>query len=202
MDVNPYLNTKTLILGDINSGKTTLTGSVLKALCLQGHGNRTAVVDMAPTIPETLARQKGLPGVGGKIFCPEGESVLYLDGYFEAPRLSSATEAEAIEKARNNWKAINGLFHRLRDTSNRDILLINDISMYLQCGAADALIAWIAPISTVIANGYWGEKLGGGALTQWERAEMHRLRAYFEANGSILMPPFSNTFDALVSGKL
>ena len=188
MQIETYLNTRTLILGDVNTGKTTLTGDILSALCLQGVGRRMAVVDMAPTIPETLARQKGLPGAGGRLRYPDGQSILYLSGHFEAPRLSSATEAEAMEKAQRNRESINDLFHKL-DSSFRDILLINDISMYLQSGSAHELIFWIDRAATVIANGYWGEKLGSGVLTQRERSEMIRLRAHFETYGKVVILP-------------
>jgi len=41
-------------------------------------------------------------------------------------------------------------------------------------------------LATVIANGYWGEKLGEGILSRRERAEMKRLSAYFAINGQVL----------------
>jgi hypothetical protein len=61
------------------------------------------------------------------------------------------------------------------------------VSMYVQAGSADELIARFAPAHTVVANGYVGERLGGGELTRRERAEMERLRAWFEGAGSVVL---------------
>ena len=182
-----YLSRKTLILGDVNTGKTTLTREVMAALLSRPDlGGRIAVVDMAPEIPEKLAKEKGLVGVGGKLMPPEGHDILYLGSRFEPPRLSSKTEEEAMEKARQNRRISEGLFRKL-DLQSRDILLVNDASMYLQAGTAENLTRWLDQAVTVIANGYWGKKLGGGTLTERERTETAKLKAYFERKGRVLI---------------
>ena len=181
-----YLGQQTLILGDVNTGKTTLARQVLEALCRRDFGPRIAIVDMAPDIPATLAKERGLAGVGGKLMPPEGYGVLCLDGSFAPPRLSSKTEAEAIEKARQNRRSIDTLLRRL-DREPREILLLNDVSIYLQAGTAEDLIRRIDRAATVIANGYRGERLGGGTLTERERAETAKLKDYFEQKGRVLL---------------
>ena len=181
-----YLSRKTLILGDVNTGKTTLTRKVLEVLCRPNLGRRIAIVDMAPEIPEKLAKEKGLIGVGGKLTPPEGHDILYLGGHFEPPRLSSKTEEEAMEKARQNRRIIEGLFRKL-NLQSRDILLVNDVSMYLQTGTTKNLTCWLEQAATVVANGYWGKRLGGGALTRRERAETAKLKTYFEQKGRVLI---------------
>jgi hypothetical protein len=182
-----HLDRKTLILGDVNTGKTTLTRKVLEALLRRPDLNgRIAIVDMAPEIPAELAKEKGLIGVGGKLLPPEGHDILYLGGRLEPPRLSSKTEEEAIEKAWQNQRIIEGLFCEL-DLQARYILLVNDVSIYLQAGTAESLIRWIDRAATVIANGYWGERLGGGALTERERDETTKLKTYFERTGRVLI---------------
>jgi hypothetical protein len=182
-----YLGRKTLILGDINTGKTTLTRKVLEALLrLPDLGGRIAIVDMAPEIPEKLAREKGLVGVGGKLMPPEGHGILYLGGHFEPPRLSSKTEEEAMEKARQNRRFIDGLFLTL-DLLSRDILFVNDVSIYLQMGTAENLTRWLDRAVTVIANGYCGKRLGGGKLTEREKTETAKLKDYFEQKGRVLI---------------
>jgi|WetSurMetagenome_2_1015567.scaffolds.fasta_scaffold72293_2 hypothetical protein len=178
------LGKKTLILGDVNTGKTTLTKRILENFCRRGLGDRTAILDMAPEIPETLAREKRLAGVGGRLPPTEGYGVLYLGGRLEPPRLSSKTEEEAMEKARQNRRAIDELFRRL-DGRDREILLINDITLYLQAGKADTLILRLNRFGTVVANGYWGERLGGGELSVREKAETERLRSWFEREGRV-----------------
>jgi hypothetical protein len=182
-----YLGGKTLILGDINTGKTTLTRKVLEALLRRPNPRgRIAIVDMAPEIPEKLASEKGLVGVGGKLMPPEGLGILYLGGHFEPPRLSSKTEEEAMEKARQNRRLIDGLFRTLA-LQSWDILLVNDASIYLQAGTAENLTRWLNRATTVIANGYWGKRLGGGTLTERERTETAKLKDYFEQEGRVLI---------------
>jgi hypothetical protein len=187
-DIHPedYLSRKTLILGDVNTGKTTLTRKVLEALCRQDLGGRIAIVDMAPEVPEKLAKEKGLPGVGGKLTPPEGHDILYLGGHYEPPRLSSKTEEEAMEKARQNRRISEGLFRKI-DGQSRDILFVNDVSIYLQAGMTDNLTRWLEQAATVVANGYWGERLGGGALTKREKTETAKLKTYFEQKGRVMI---------------
>jgi hypothetical protein len=79
-----------------------------------------------------------------------------------------------------------GLFLRL-ERFPREILLINDVSMALQAGTAKNLISRLSKASTLVANGYWGVRLGGGVLTARERAEMEKLKAYFEKEGRVLV---------------
>lgn len=184
INIEAYLGRKTLILGDVNTGKTTLTREVLEALCRQDLGGRIAIVDLAPDIPEKLANKKGLVGVGGKLMPPEGCDILYLGGIFDPPRLSSKTEEEAIEKARKNRRIIEDLFRKVQP---RDILIVNDVSIYLQAGTTEDLIRWLDRAATVIANGYWGKRLGGGRLTERERTETEKLKAYFEREGRVLI---------------
>ena len=188
-----YLNRKTLILGDVNTGKTTLTRNILEELCRQDLGGRIAIVDMAPEIPARLVYEKGLIGVGGKLTPPEGRDILYLGGHFEPPRLSSKTEEEAMEKARRNRRIIEGLFRNLH-LQSRDILLVNDVSIYLQAGTTDNLTRWLDQAVTVIANGYWGKRLGGGRLSEREEIETANLKTYFEQNGRVLILEPRNFF--------
>lgn len=181
-----YLGRQTLILGDVNTGKTTLTQRVLEALCGKGLAGRIAVVDMAPEVPAHLAEERGIPRVGGKLSLPEGKDILYLSSRLEPPRLSSITDREAQEKAWNNLQIIERLFEEL-DLRSRDILLVNDISMYLQAGTADALIPRLRGAGSVVANGYWGTRLGKGRLSEREKAETIKLISYFEKMGCLLM---------------
>ena len=176
----------TLILGDINSGKTTLTRSILTEFCRRGLSERIAVLDLAPDIPAGAAAEKGLPGAGGKLLPPEGCSILYLSGHFAAPRLASKTEEEALGKARRNRRIMGRLFRRLKNCP-REILVVNDISMALQAGTTASLIRVLATAGTVVANGYRGERLGGGKLTAREKARMTQLKGWFEKDGRVII---------------
>jgi hypothetical protein len=179
------LGRKLLIVGDVNTGKTTRTGSILEDFCRRGLAPRIAVLDLAPHIPPAIAAARGLKGVGGALKLPGGCDLLAIHERLEAPRLTSASEAEAIAKAASNKALVDAALQRIA-ASGRSILFVNDISMYLQAGSADELAPHLARPDTVVANGYFGERLGGGELTRHERAQMERLRAWFERAGNVM----------------
>jgi len=179
IDTADFLGKRILILGDVNTGKTTLTQRILDAMCVQGLGPKIAIIDMAPEVPEALIRGKKLTGIGGRLQSPAGEDVIYLRDDLVPPRLSSKSEAEAEEKAIQNARKIEVLFWKYHELG-REILFMNDISLYLQAGRAAQLIRWMGRSQTVVANGYLGERLGGGSLTRRERKEMETLKIFFD----------------------
>jgi hypothetical protein len=119
---------------------------------------------------------------------PAGAGVRYLADHLDPPLLSSATDTEAAAKARANLHVIERLLQEF-DAEPRDILFGNDVTLYLQAGTADGLIARLARAGTVVANGYRGERLGAGELTRRERAETDRLAAWFATVGEVVELP-------------
>lgn len=183
------LGKKLLVMGDINAGKTTLCRQWLARLCAQGQGGRIVVLDLAPDIPPALAQARGLAGAGGYLLPPPDSDVLDLRTHLHAPRLSSATEAEAEEKAAENARAIEALFDQLPPSgSGRDVLFINDVTLYLQAGFAADLLGNLgkADFTTLVVNGYWGQRLGDSALSRREREQTRRLREHFASRGQVL----------------
>ena len=180
------LGRKILVIGDVNTGKTTLCKRWLNGLCQQGLGARIALLDLAPTISPELARKRGIVGAGGELRAPEGSGVLDLRAHLEPPRLSSSSESEALEKAAHNAQLIDALLRRLEP--QRDILFINDVTLYLQARSAASLIesAGFDRRTTLVVNGYRGERLGGGALTRHETAEMSELERAFAEKGAVV----------------
>jgi len=185
MDAMEYLGKKTLILGDVNSGKTTLTREILDGFCRQGVGGRIAVMDLAPEIPEEVLRRRGLAGVGGRLVPPGGCGAATLHATIVAPRLTSSSEEEAMEKAGWNRKVIDGLFRRF-ESLERDILFINDVSLYLQAGGLDRITGLLEKTGTAVVNGYFGEMLGRGELSRREREAMKGLAAWFRSRGTVI----------------
>ena len=183
------LGKKLLVMGDINAGKTTLCRQWLARLCAQGQGGRIVVLDLAPDIPPALAQARGLAGAGGYLLPPPDSDVLDLRTHLHAPRLSSATEAEAEEKAAENARAIEALFDQLPPSgSGRDVLFINDVTLYLQAGLAADLLGNLgkADFTTLVVNGYWGQRLGDSALSRREREQTRRLREHFANHEKVL----------------
>jgi hypothetical protein len=167
-----------LITGDVNSGKTTLSRLMVETLCLDGFGPAMAIVDCAPEVPRQVALARGVSGVGGKLAYPPGMGVLYLTDHIAAPRLSTNTEEEALVVAAANRARIDVLLDRFA-ASGREILFINDVTLYLQAGDATKLADRIAGASTVVANGYRGTRLGAGILSRREAAELVALAVLF-----------------------
>ena len=180
------LGKKILVIGDVNTGKTTLCQRWLSELCRQGLGTRIALIDMAPTISRELALKRGIVGAGGELRAPAESGVLDLRAHLEPPRLSSSTESEALEKAAHNAQLIETLISRLEP--QRDILFINDVTLFLQARSAASLIeaAGFDKRTTLVVNGYRGERLGGGALTRHETAEMSELEKAFAERGEVV----------------
>lgn len=177
-ETKDVLGKRILITGDVNTGKTTLARNIMDGLCRRGLSSRIVIIDMAPEIPEEIAIQRGITGVGGKLTADQWQDVTYLTTILRPPRLTSKTEEEALVKALENRERIDILFEEFQRTG-KDILFINDISMYLQSGKAKDLVQWIGPAATVVANGYYGRKLGAGSLSVREAAEMEILIGAF-----------------------
>lgn len=180
------LGKRILVIGDVNTGKTTLCKRWLSELCQEGLCTRIALIDMAPTISHELALKRGIVGAGGELRAPEGSQVLDLRAHLEPPRLSSSSENEALEKAERNAQLIDALIGRLEP--KRDILFINDVTLFLQARSAASLIeaAKFDKRTTLVVNGYRGERLGGGALTRHETAEMSELERAFSEHCEVV----------------
>ena len=132
---------------------------------------------------------RGLAGAGGYLLPPANSGVLDLRTQLHAPRLSSSTEADAEAKAAQNAAAINALLQRLpRPGSGRDVLFVNDVTLYLQAGFAADLLGNLgkADFTTLVVNGYWGQRLGDSALSRREREQTRRLREHFANHGQVL----------------
>ncbi len=185
ISVSNFLGEWTLIIGDVNTGKTTLAADILKALCAEGLSPRIAVIDLAPEISEGLDSKKKVKGAGGRLFPPQGTEVIYLSARLDPPRLSSRSEEEAAAKAEKNVKKVDELF-KVFNRLDRDVLFVNDISMAVQAGTAEELVQQMIKASTLIANGYYGKSLGSGILSERERQEMDRLIRDFNARGKLL----------------
>lgn len=173
------LGKRILITGDVNSGKTTLARQLLESFCSAGLAPRIAIVDMAPEVPEEIALARGIKGVGGKLFpAPVCDGSLYLSAAVRPPRLMSKSEGEALSIAERNKQSLDVLLDRF-SASGRDVLFVNDISMYVQAGDASMLLDRTRGASTVVANGYYGRRLGTGALSAREATQMDLLIAAF-----------------------
>jgi hypothetical protein len=178
IDAYAFMGKWTLIVGEINSGKTFLSRRILQQVSLKISDKRLAVIDMAPVIPKDTGTDNALNGIGGQLIEPDLLKGLYLSSHIDPPRLSTDTEEAALVIAERNLKKIEKLLQTFSKTG-RDVLFVNDISLYLQFGNAENLIRYFSGVNTLVANGYFGEKLGEGILSQREHQEMQTVQKAF-----------------------
>jgi GTPase SAR1 family protein len=170
--IKEALSKKTLIMGEVGSGKTRLTNRLLEEALSESLQGIT-VIDMAPEAT-TL---KGI-SVGGTLRGAENPRVRCLRAdIMKTPRLSARDADELIEYADHNRKITGGLLDdfTLKPTS---ILFVNDVSIYLQRGEINRLWRAFEAAETVVANGYYGERLKadyGTGLSSRERTLMEEL---------------------------
>jgi hypothetical protein len=150
-----------LIRGEVGTGKTRLTQRLLEEA--EALGRKIAVIDMAPE-PQN--------GAGGKL--NPGTSDYYTTD-IETPRLSGTTEKEIVELAELNKQRIEDLFNIYKP---RDVLFMNDVSMYLQRGNVERIVSVMSSSRTCILNGYFGTSLGEDSFSEEERRKMIELQKF------------------------
>ena len=163
--LNAYINKRTLIIGEVNTGKTAYLGSILSRFLEDGQTGLT-IIDMAP---ETAK------GIGGKMSHGEIRSTRYFTTQIMAPRLMGGSQEEVEALAKRNALLIDNIFSQYLKNPSK-VLLINDVSIYLQSGDLDKLLLFLKSTPTVIMNGYFGYSLGGGKLGKRERENMKSLQ--------------------------
>jgi len=150
------LGKKALIMGDVGSGKTKMVVELLNEAVRLGYAPQITVIDMAPATIIVKGKK-----VGGRIseFTSATGKVRYLaPDRVETPRLSAETPEQLLRLVKLNKSRIDEAIeaYMKKPTS---ILFVNDISIYLQSGSAESVLAVARRAETFIANGYYGEYL-------------------------------------------
>ncbi len=157
--IEEYIDRRTLIVGDVNSGKTGRTQKILQRFLRAGYGKNIAVLDLAPD---------SVRGIGGKMEPPLNEPLVYLTTSISAPRLSGRNENHIRQLAENNSTAIEKLFVKLHQ-QKRAILFVNDATLYLQAGHFKRFVEILDTASTQIINAYYGNTFADSELSQREK---------------------------------
>lgn len=166
-----FIGKKIVIVGDVGTGKTTLTRRLLVEASLEG--NRITVLDFAPA-------EKTVRGVkiGGHIYEESDARIRNLKSdLIKTPRISAKNAEELISMASFNEKITSTLISEFRDFPT-DTLFINDVSIHLQQGNLKPLLDAIKLSKTVIINGYMGKHLSydyGSGISRREINLMRRL---------------------------
>jgi hypothetical protein len=138
----------------VHAGKTRLTRALLEATVAAVAPGAVTVIDMAPR----RVTVHGLT-VGGVLMQPGEFAVRYLRADpIATPRLAATTGAELVALAEHNRREIDALLDAYRAAPS-EVLVVNDVSMYLQSGELARLWTVFALADTVVANGYAGTRL-------------------------------------------
>ena len=166
MNGEKFLYRRTLIVGEVGSGKTARTLQIFRDLRKTCEGP-FGVLDLAPEKVE---------GVGGKLPLSdeEKEGVVYLSPLIVPPRLRGKSEGEVLRLAGENRERIDQILPTPR-ASGVNVLFINDISLYFHAGHADQLWLQVEGIPILVMNGYYGRYFGDSSLSRRERSEMESL---------------------------
>ena len=158
---------RTLISGDVDTGKTRYTAQILARFTAAGFAPQTVVLDLAPA---------AVGQIGGKMGAAVKPPALYLTDAIVAPRLTAKTNREAESFALQNARLIENLFDQVYD-SGRRILFINDVTLYLQAGSFRKLAQLLQVPDTAVINAYYGDSFAPSPLTRREKAATERLQA-------------------------
>jgi len=148
-----FLNKKSLILGEVKSGKTKFTAELFKEAVKLGYGFKIAIIDLAP---KTKIFNKEFIGLPLTEYTNINSTVVYLKPKVKAPRIEGKNKEDILKIAEENAIAIEKAFKKFLE-SNREILFINDVSIYLHKGELNKLFSILNKAKTAILNGYYGK---------------------------------------------
>lgn len=157
--INQYINKRTLIIGDVNSGKTDRTLKILHVFLRAGYAKKIFVLDLAPGYRT---------GIGRKMTSPPDTDLIYLTSSISAPRLTGKDENHIMTLAKENAKIIESLFAKYNQ-QQRDILFINDVTLYFHAGNFEKISKLFYGASTVVINAYYGQTFADSELTRREK---------------------------------
>ena len=164
-NTHDYLDRRTLILGDINSGKTRETQRILARWIADNPTPLMTILDLAP---------EPLRGIGGRLTLPPRFMGRYLFTEIIPPRLTGQSTAEISELAAANARAIEPLLVEFLNQPH-PMLVVNDVTLYLQAGDYARLAAVMHSATTVLINAYFGASFADHPITRRERRLTERL---------------------------
>lgn len=157
--IEQYIGKRTLIIGDVKTGKTDRSMEILRLFLGRGYAKKITILDMG-TDP--------VQGIGGKMHPPSGQPVRYLTDAISAPRLMGKNTNHTLYLANENAKTIEKLFAKLRQ-EKREILFINDATLYLQAGHLNRFVEMLGTASTQVINAFYGSAFSDSELTLREK---------------------------------
>ena len=175
--LSKILNKRTLIIGELGSGKTLLTMKIVDKLVDNGYGKYITILDLAP-------KRKGI--IGGRLI-DFGFNSSKVFAYLApkkvfTPRIAANNAEELLKLAIMNRNNMQPLIYRYLDAPT-EILVINDLTLYLHVGSLDLIDECIMVSETFIANAYYGDELSfdyGTGISLREKTMVLELIRYMD----------------------
>ncbi len=147
---------RTLILGDLSSGKTVLTARMLVDALKSEDLCEITIIDLAPE--KVLYNRKALGGrIADELRLPLRLRVLQ-PRKINTPRFSAKNSSDLLRQVEENHAMIEEIID-LYLGKPTPILFVNDVSLYLQSGKFEKIFKLIEEADTFIANAYYGMSL-------------------------------------------
>ncbi|MGC8949189.1 MAG: hypothetical protein ACP5OK_07625 [Thermoprotei archaeon] len=178
INIHDLLHKRTLIIGDIGKGKTRITALIVGLLIDSGFKEKITIIDMAPP-------RSGM--VGGKIseYININSIRYFHDDRIRGPRFSAKTLEELSLIAERNKDIIEQfLNHYLNNPT--EILIINDLTIYLHKGSTSKIIQCINKSKTFIGNAYSGVKLYREQFKDFDTNESNKLSEIMKIMDNII----------------
>lgn len=196
MRFEDLIGLKTIIIGDVGRGKTQLTFNIILKLVELEFSRDLVILDFAPNRIEVRGEF-----IGGKLieFNELPRSVKYYTDEIYAPRLMGKNCFEVVRLASLNRLTCERLLKMYLNNPS-PILIINDVSIYLQIGDLGLLPRVINECETFIANGYFGERLAddmGSGISSNERKNMVDLVGMMDLVINLNLVDFHSIFNSI-----
>ncbi|MCF8885487.1 MAG: hypothetical protein QXK95_04335 [Nitrososphaerota archaeon] len=167
-----FIGRKTLLTGEVGTGKTKFLARFIEYLLESGYEKEVTLIDMAPN---------RFQGVGGSVkeYLKDLGGIRYLrPPIVYAPRLMGRDALEVSRYCEENRKNIEPLLdtYILNPTN---ILLINDLTIYLHTGDLEKMLKAIELSKTFMATAYSGVKLRddkGSGISEREKTVTDKLK--------------------------
>jgi len=167
---------KVLILGEVGSGKTSLTAKIVQKLTLFIEPKEITVIDIAP---------EAIGEIGGKLskYLSLNSKLRYLSpAKVYAPRTMGVTNTQVVEYAKRNKNAMEQLLNEFLKKPTK-VLIVNDITLYLHLGKLEKIMNCIRLAETFLASAYCGVKLKedyGAGISAREKQVVEKLATYMD----------------------
>jgi hypothetical protein len=170
------IGAKSLILGEVGSGKTSLIAKIVQKLLLVIEPKEITIIDMAP---------EAIGEIGGKIskYLSLNSELKHLSpAKVYAPRAMGTTHTQVLEYAKRNKNALEPLLDEFLKKPTK-VLVINDVTLYLHLGKLEKIINCMKLTETFLASAYYGVKLEedyGAGISAREKRMVEKLATYVD----------------------